>query len=82
MITLYKSPLIFDGYKMPRLSEAERNRAIGMLQAGVSAVDVSRKFNCSRNTVLELVRFFRLTGDVHDRPRSGRPRATSQRDDR
>ena len=67
---------------MPRLSEAERNQAIGMLQAGVSAVDVSRTCNCGCNTVHELVRRFRLTGDVHDRPRSGRPRATSQRDDR
>ena len=67
---------------MPRLLEAERNRAIGMLQAGASAVDVSRLFNCSRNTVHELVRRFRLTGNVHDRPRSGRPRVTSQQDDR
>jgi hypothetical protein len=78
VITQYKSPLTFYGHKMPCLSEAERNWAIGMLQAGVSAVEVSRTFNCSRNTVHELVRHFRLTGDVYDRPKSGRPRATSQ----
>ena len=66
---------------MPRLREAERNQAIGMIQAGASYVDVSRTFNCSRNTIHELVKRYRLTGDVRDRPRSGRPRATSQRDD-
>jgi len=39
-------------------------------------------FNCSRNTVHELARRYKHTGDVHDRPRPGRPRATTQRDDR
>jgi transposase len=67
---------------MPRLSEAERNQAIEMLLGGVSVVDESRTFNCSRNTVHELVRRYRLTGDVHDRPRPGRSRATTKRDDR
>ena len=61
---------------MPRLSLSNRNAA------GASVVDVSRTFNCSRNTVHELVRRYRLTGDVHDRPRPGRPRATTQWDDR
>jgi transposase len=66
---------------MPRLSEAERIQAIEMLLGGASVVDVSRTFNCSRNTVLELVRRQRLTGDMHNRPRSGRPNATTQRND-
>jgi len=67
---------------MERLSERERNQAIGMLRCGVSVINVKKLFNCSRNTVHELVRRYRLTGDVHDRPRPGRPRATTQRDDR
>jgi transposase len=67
---------------MARLSERERNQAIGMLRGGVSVVNVSGMFNCSGNTVHKLVRRYRLTGDVHDRPRPGRPRATTQRDDR
>jgi transposase len=67
---------------MPRLSEAERNQAIGMLLGGAPIVDVSRTFNCSRNTVHELVSCHRLTGDVQDSPRPGRPRATTQRDNR
>jgi hypothetical protein len=53
-----------------------------MLLGGASVVDVSRTFNCRRNTVHELLRRYRLTGDVHDRPRPGRPRATTERDDR
>jgi transposase len=67
---------------MPRLSEADRNQAIGMLLGGASVVDVERTFNCSRNTVHELVSRYRLTGDVHDRPRSGKQRATHQMDGR
>lgn len=51
-------------FTMSRLSEAERNQAIGMLLGGTSVVDVSRTFNYSRNTVHELVRRYRLTGDL------------------
>jgi len=76
------SHLKLTGFTMPQLSKAERNRAIGMIQGGVSVVDVNRTFNCSRTTIHDLVRRFRFTGDVLDCPRSGRPKATSQRDDR
>lgn len=62
---------------MMRSSEAKRNREIGMLQAGASAIDASRTFNCIRNTVHELVRRSRITDDVYDRLRSGKLRATS-----
>jgi transposase len=67
---------------MPRLSEAARNQAIGMMLGGASVVDVSGTFNCSRNPVNELVRRYRLTGDLHNRPRPGRLRATAKKDDR
>jgi hypothetical protein len=67
---------------MLRLSKGERNRAIEILLGLTSVVGVSRTFNCSRNTVRELVRRNILTGDVHKRPMPGRPRATTQRDDR
>ncbi len=33
---------------MPRLSEAQRNQAIGMLRAGTTPVAVSRLFGCTR----------------------------------
>jgi uncharacterized protein YjcR len=47
-------------FTKPRLSEAERNQAIGMLLDEASVVDASRTFNCSHNTVHELVRRYRL----------------------
>jgi transposase len=62
-----------------RSREKSRNKnAAGWL----SVVELCRRFNCRRNTVHELVRRYRLTGDVQSHPRPGRPRATSQRDDR
>ena len=67
---------------MPRLKNDERNQAIGMLKAGISATVVSRHFGCTRKTIERLRRQFRVTGNVADRPRSGRPRVTTAADDR
>lgn len=67
---------------MPRLNNDQRNQAIGMLNAGTSVVEVSRLFGCTRKTIERLRRRFRVTGNVRDRPRSGRPRVTSAADDR
>ena len=53
----------------------ERNQAIRMLNAGMSAAIVSRHFNCTRKTFERLRRRFRVTGNLADRPRSGRPRS-------
>ena len=65
---------------MSRLNNDERNQAIGMLNAGTSATVVSRNIGCTRKTVERLRRRFRITGNVADRSRSGRPRVTT--DDR
>ena len=67
---------------MPRLRNDERNQAIGMLNAGMSSTVVSRHFGCTRKTIERLRRRFRFTGNVADRPRSGRPRVTTAADDR
>ena len=67
---------------MPRLNNDERDQAIGMLNAGMSATGVSRHFGCTRKTIERLRRRFRVTGNVADRPRSGRPRVTTAIDDR
>ena len=42
---------------------------------------VLRHFGCTRKTIERLRRQFRVTGNVADRPRSGRPRATTAADD-
>ena len=67
---------------MPKLDNDERNQAIGMLNAGMSATVVSQHFGCTRKTVERLQRRFRVTGNVADRCRSGRPRVTTAADDR
>ena len=39
---------------MPRLNEAQRNQAVGMIWAGVSQNEVSRRFGMHRNTISAL----------------------------
>ena len=67
---------------MPRLSENERNQAIGMLAGGMSARVVARRFGCCRKTIDRLAARYQQTGAVHDRQRPGRPRVTTARADR
>ena len=67
---------------MPRLNNDERNQAIRMLNAGMSATVVSRHSGCTRKTIERLRRRFRVTGNVADRPRRARSRVTTAADDR
>ena len=67
---------------MPQLNNDERNQAIGMLSAGMSAAVVLRHFGCTRKTIERLRRRLRVTGNIADRPRKGRPRVTNAADDR
>lgn len=67
---------------MPRLTGIERERAVGMIDQGASHVDVARRFGCARITITRLMQRLRQTGQTSDRPRSGRPRVTTPREDR
>lgn len=67
---------------MPRLQQPERDRAIGMLQAGRSTRAVARVFGVHHSTVVRLAERFQTTGSSNDRPRSGRPRVTTAAQDR
>lgn len=67
---------------MPRLRENERIQALMQLTAGVSVADVARQFNCHRHTITNLIQRFNQNGNVRDRPRSGRPKVTTARQDR
>lgn len=67
---------------MPRLSDIERERAVGMVQQGPSHADVARRLNCTRITVTRLMQRLRQTGRTTDRPRSGIPRVTTPDEDR
>ena len=66
---------------MPGLNNDERNQAIQMLNEGTPATVISRHFGCTRKTIEPLQRRFRVTGNIADRLRSGRPRATTAADD-
>ena len=59
-----------------------RERAIRMLTAGMSARDVARHDQWHESTISRLENRFQQTGNVADRPRSGRLRKTTPREDR
>ena len=53
-----------------------------MLIAGASKIEVARCFGGTRAVVYRLEMRYRQTGSTLDRPRSGRPRVTTARQDR
>jgi IS30 family transposase len=67
---------------MPRLSNNDRNQALGMLREGISTREVARLFNCHQSTVVRLRQRFQTTNNVSDRPRPGQPRVTADQQDR
>ena len=69
-------------FEMPRLSKENRERCVGMLQAGMSQNAVAATVGTSQKTISLLWRRFQTTGSTDDRPRSGRPRVTTPREDR
>ena len=64
------------------MTSEQRERAIGILTAGMSARDIVRHFQRHEPTVSRLLNRFQQTVKVADRPRSGRPRKTTPREDR
>ena len=66
---------------MPRLSTANRNIAIGRIQAGESFGTVARHLNVHRTTISRLWNRYRQFHATEDRPRSGRPRITTPAQD-
>ena len=64
----------------PDVCRMQRERAIGMLTAGMSARDVVRYFQRHESTLNRLLNRFQQTGNVADRPRSGRQRKTTPRE--
>ena len=65
-----------------KLSHEERARALGRMEAGIHPQDVANQFNVHRSTIIRLRDRHRATGTVSDRPRSGRPKVTTQHEDR
>ena len=67
---------------MPCFDNVNRERAIGMLDAGLSQVEVSRRFGVHQSTINRLVGRLRRTQSTDNRPRFGRPRVMSHVRDR
>ena len=59
-----------------------RNRALGMLQAGMTMTRVARQIGASTSVIHRLHSRFAQTNSAADRPRSGRPRCTTPAEDR
>ena len=66
---------------MPNLNNKNRNRILGLLESGISQIEVARHFNVARLLICRLAQRVRQTGTVADRPRPGQARVTSQRQD-
>ena len=65
-----------------RISEAQRWQIIDMHTTGISFKAIGRQMSYHYSVVSRLVRTHTQTNHVKDLPRSGRPRLTSDRDDR
>ena len=67
---------------MPRLRQNRREQIIGRLQAGERPTVIANAMNCSVRTIERLTERYNATNSTADRPRSGRPRITTARQDR
>jgi len=65
-----------------KLSNEQCERAVGMLKAGVNQTVVAREIGVHRSPISRLQSKFRKTNKKADRPRAGRPRVTTLRQDR
>jgi hypothetical protein len=65
-----------------RISEAQKWQIIGMHTTGMSFEAIGRQMGYHYTVVSRLMRKHTQTNNVKDLPRSGRPRVTSDRDDR
>ena len=61
----------------PELTETEIWKAIGMRNDGMSLREIARRLSRHHSSICRLLRKHQATGDVEDRPRSGRPRCTA-----
>ena len=67
---------------MPKIPNNLRERAIGMLDAGMSTEHVPRHVGCSSRAIRTLRIRFRTTGSTNDLPSRGRARVTTRGQDR
>ena len=59
----------------------QRNRALGMLEAGMDVTHVARNIGVSHCTISRLWTKFNAAGSLKDRPCTGRPRKITANED-
>lgn len=64
------------------LTTEQRAIIVDRINSGQSQREVATALGISRGAVQKAISIYRSTGDYKSRPRSGRPRATTDRDDR
>ncbi|KAK7106419.1 hypothetical protein V1264_017679 [Littorina saxatilis] len=67
---------------MPRLNAPDRERAIGQLTLGTPQNEVANAFGVHPSTITRLWQRYLQTGSTNDLARSGRPRVTTERENR
>ena len=67
---------------MHRLPQNLRERAIGILNAGMTMNAVAMNIGCSTRAIRHLMQRFQATGRTEDRPRSRRLRVMTRGQDR
>ncbi|XP_069139212.1 uncharacterized protein [Argopecten irradians] len=71
---------------MPRLTDTQRHEVRGtctcMLAGGLPRREIARRMGCSPSTIVRLHQRYVQTGSLNDRPRPGRQRVTSDRQER
>ena len=65
-----------------KLTIPERWQAVGMHNGGLNHRRVADHFRINHSIIVRLMQRFRQTGNVTDRPRAGRPRKTTPRENR
>ena len=65
-----------------KLSLLDRGTAMGWINNGLSLREISRRLQVSVSVISRLRQRFLATGGFEERPRTGRPRATTAREDR
>ena len=80
-IFLFIFTLLWTFFNHGTIDWCQRGRAIALLMQGQRQQQVANHFGVNVSTIERLVRRLRETGHLADRPRSGRPRVTSRRQD-
>lgn len=71
----------FDMGRVANLSVEKRAQIVALWNAGFSKREIGRRLTCSAYAVRQAIRRHQETGSNQDRPRSGRPRVSTARDD-